>query len=195
MTRSEPSSRAFARIEVRVPARVRVLVPAEARILAERFCVEPTYYEKLSIEHPGKQGHASWERLALFNAMERLERLEVQIGKIADALSVDLSESELWLKGETVSLSGSGAGVWLPQKLEEDTPVVLELTLLGEPTGVVRLLGHVVTLVHPDGEKLPVGRYHLGIAFDAYHKDDREAVVRYTFARQRAQIREMRTEG
>ncbi|MDQ7087436.1 MAG: PilZ domain-containing protein [Acidobacteriota bacterium] len=188
------TSRSFARVDVRIPVRLQILDAQQAAELAERLEMEPTYAQKLSIDHPGREARSSWERLALYTLIERLEKLERGLEKIADNLGVSLADGPEWIEGETVSLSGSGAGLRLPRKLEEGTPVEVEFTLLGEPTGVVRILGHIVTLVHPDGDRLPVGRYHLGVAFDAFHDDDRQAIIRYTFAQQRAQIREMRAD-
>lgn len=188
------TSRSFARVDVRIPVRLQVLDPQQATEVAERLDMEPTYVQKLSVSHPARQGSSSWEQLALYSLMERLDCLERGIEKIADHLGVSLDDGPEWIEGETVTLSGSGAGLRLPRKLDEGTPVEVEFTLLGEPTAVVRVLGHIVTLVRPDGDQLPVGRYHLGVAFDAFHDEDRQAIIRYTFAQQRAQIREMRAE-
>ncbi len=194
MTRpDDETKRSFARVEVTLPVRVRKIDPVEAQKLAERLELEPSYTERLSADLANRRGgESSWERLAILTMLEKIEKLEKGLETIAGSLGVSLGEPGTWIEGETVSLSGSGMGLRLAQRLEEDTLVEVEITLLGETTGTVRLLGRIIILVNPDGQELPVGRFHLGISFETFNKEDREAIVHYTFRLQRAQIREMR---
>jgi len=189
------SQRSFARVEVRLPVRVRTVNAEEARAIGERLGLEPSYTERLSTESAAStSAKHSWERLAMLTLLERMERLEAGLETVAKALGVNLNESGAWLEGETVSLSGSGMGLRLSQQLEEGTLVEIEVTLLGETTGMVRLLGRIVALGQPDGAEVPVGRFHLGVSFEVFHEEDQEAIVHYTFRMQRAQLRELRAQ-
>ena len=185
------TSRSFARTEVRIPVRLRPISEDEAEPLASRFAMEPTYRERISFDaRPGAAREKSWERAALLSLHERTERLEWMLRRIADKLGVDLRDSNHWIEAETVNLSGSGLGVFAPERLPEGSFVEVELNLVGDPSAEVHAVGRVVSLVHPDGDSLPVGRWHLGIGFHGIHEEDREAVVRYTFRIQRAQLRD-----
>ncbi len=184
-------ARSFARTAVRIPVRLRPLGEEEAERLAERFEMEPTYVERISFDsRPSASREKTWERAALLSLHERTERIEWMLRRIADRLGVDLRDSGHWIEGETINLSGAGLGVRVPERLPEGSMVELELHLVGDPSAEVRAVGRVVSLVHPDGEDLPVGRWHLGIGFHGIHEEDREAVVRYTFRIQRAQLRD-----
>jgi c-di-GMP-binding flagellar brake protein YcgR len=48
----------------------------------------------------------------------------------------------------------------------------------------------VVHIVDPDGREVPVGRFRLGIGFEAIHESDREALIRAIFRRQREFLRD-----
>ncbi|UCF67825.1 MAG: PilZ domain-containing protein [Acidobacteriota bacterium] len=190
-TNSTDSTRRFARVEQTVPIRVRVIDEREAEQLVEQFRSESTYVETVAPETlPSTGTDVPWDRAALSSILSRIAQVERTLARIAEALNVDLSEGMFWLEGETSSLSGSGVGIVIPQRLDPETLLELELTLLGDPRATLRCLARVVSVVHPDGESLPVGRYHLGVAFEGMHEEDREALVRYTFRLQRAQLRE-----
>ncbi|MDH3283364.1 MAG: PilZ domain-containing protein [Acidobacteriota bacterium] len=190
MSTATDRRRSFARVDKQVPVRIRIIDDAEAKVLADRFGAEPTYSERV-IADPNARGAegSQWDRAALSSILAQLERLERAVGRIAESLSVDLSDAGLWIEGNTVNLSGAGLGVHVPERIEEDSRLELEMTLIGDPTIVLRAVGRVVSLVRPDGDSLPVGRYHLGIGFHAINEEDREALVRYTFKLQREHLR------
>lgn len=184
-------TRSFARVDERLPVRLRVIDASEAEALARRLAQEASYTEKVAGEPPRRLRSAgSWEQAALAAILDRLERLERTVEGIAARLEVDLADNGGWIEGETVSVSGGGLGIWAPVRLPENIFLEVELTLAGEPAGMVRVLGRVTSLVHPDGQDLPVGRFRLGVAFEAIHPEDQEAVVRHTFRAQRALLRE-----
>ena len=186
-------ARTFARVDVEIPIRVRALGDDEAEALAKRIASEPTYSESASVESLLKNDEeATWERHAFASILARIDQLESTLARIAVAVGAEQVDDEGWIAGESVNISGSGLGVRIPQRLDEDTPIEVELTLLGDPTVVVRGIGRIASVVDPDGDSLPVGRYHLGVALVAMNDEDREALVKHTFRVQRAQLRERR---
>ena len=183
--------RQFARVTLLAPVRLRPVDRAEAEAIGRRLALEPSYAERPRLEGLRRPGESyTWEQAALATLVARLDALESAVGRIADALGVDLSDPRHWIEGETTSLSGSGLGARVPQVVPEGTLVDLELTLPGDPAASVRALGRAIHVVRPDGRVLPVGRFDVGIAFEAIHDEDREAVIRYTFRVQRAMLRD-----
>ncbi|GEM_PF-3387777 len=185
--------RSFARVDLALPIRLRVLEESETYDLARRFMAEPSRAEHLTLGPFGVAGEEpSWEQQALASIVGRIDRLESSLDRIARALGVELGDGFEWIDGDAVSLSGSGLGVHIPRSLPENTPVEVHLTLLGNPTTVLRTLGRIACQVAPDGDAVPVGRYHLGIAFSAIHAEDQAEVIRYTFRVQREELRRRR---
>ena len=105
-----------------------------------------------------------------------------------------LGSPAAWIEGEAVDISAGGTGLDLPQRFPQGTPLEIELTLLGEPTATVRCVGRVAFAARPDGAQRPVGLFRMGVAYEAIHPADREAMVRYFFKLQRAQLRERHQE-
>lgn len=185
-------ARTFARVATRLPVRVRVLDDTDREIIARRILTEPTYREDLPAmpAAPGEPGH--FEQAALRSILARIEALEALVGRVAAAVGAPVDANEGWIEGEAVAASGAGLGLWLTAKLDEGAAIEVELTLMGEPRAHLSSIARVVSLVRPDGDRLPVGRFHVGAAFDTIHEADREALVRYTFRVQRAQLRDRR---
>ncbi len=189
--------RSFARVDVQLPVRVRLIDEEAAGALGTLLEASPSYSERLAPGAAGTLGGSkeqSWEQLGLTTLLERVERLESALARIADSLEVSLEAEDGWIQGDSVNLSGAGVGVWLPERLPEGSLAELEITLPAEREGRVRAIGRIACLVPPDGEKTPVGRFHLGLAFEHIHAHDQQAIVQYTFRLQRAQLREMRGE-
>ena len=185
------TTRTFARVEAALPLKLRVIDETEAELLGRRFAVERTFVEIASPDHCAPPPEErTWEQDALIRILARLDALEERVSRIVDAVGASTGEDAGWLRGETDSCSGSGLGVLLPAHLPEGTLVEGELTMHGATVARVRFLARVASVKHPDGDQLPVGRYHIGLAFAAIHPEDQEAIVRYTFRVQRALLRE-----
>ncbi|MBP7146369.1 MAG: PilZ domain-containing protein [Acidobacteria bacterium] len=183
------TTRSFARVNDELPVRLRVLTEDQATELARALEQAPTYCEHVAADPLRRAPGATWEQAALASILDRLERLEAIVDRIAERVGAEGDEQGNWLDGNTVALSGSGLGLWATVRIPDGTPIELELSLPGDPSATVRALGRIVTLILPDGDTVPVGRFHLGVAFEAIHEQDREAIVRYTFRVQRAQLR------
>lgn len=187
------SRRAFARVSKQLPVRIRMLDENEAQTLAERFTNEPTYTERVIADPKMRSTETNqWDRAALSSIIAQLDRLETAVARIAEALKVDVHDAGVWMEGHTVDLSGSGLGVHVSERIEQDAMLEVEMTLLGDPTIILRAVGRAVALVNSEGSEIPVGRFHLGIAFQTIHEDDRQALVRYTFRLQRELLRRRR---
>ncbi len=188
--------RAFARVSKQLPVRIRMLDENEAQTLAERFMNEPTYTERVIADPKMRMTEAGhWDRAALSSILSQLDRLETVVARIAEALKVDVHDAGVWMEGHTVDLSGSGLGVHVSERIVQDAMLEVEMTLLGDPTIILRAVGRAVSLVTTDESEIPVGRFHLGIAFETIHEDDRQALVRYTFKLQRELLRRRKELG
>lgn len=180
---------------IRIPARARSLSDREAEELGRRFALEPTWAPRAVGEGAARPGPATYEQAALAHLVERVEQMERTLELIATKLGIPPGTPSEWIDGEAVDISASGTGLDLPQRFPQGTPLEIELTLLGEPTATVRMVGRVAFAGRPDGGQRPVGRFRLGVAYEAIHPSDREALVRYFFRRQRAQLRERHQEA
>ncbi|RMF74358.1 MAG: PilZ domain-containing protein, partial [Acidobacteria bacterium] len=172
------STRTFARVDTVLPLRLRVIDATEAELLARRYAVERTLVEIAPPEHsaPAPEDR-SWEQDALIRIMQRLDALEGRLARVEEAVGARSNDDEGWIQGETDSCSGSGLGALVPSHLPQGTLVEGELTMHGATIGKVRFLGRIANVKHPDGERFPVGRYHVGVAFVGIHPEDREAIV------------------
>jgi len=182
------------RLGVRIPVRVRSLSDRDAEELARRIGLEPTFAPRAAGDGSARPAPASYEQAALAHLVERVEQMERTLDLIATKLGIPLGTPAEWIEGEAVDISAGGTGLDLPQRLPQGTPLEVELTLLGEPTATLRLVGRVAFTARPDGAQRPVGRFRIGIGFEAIHPSDREALVRYLFRLQRAQLRERHQE-
>lgn len=193
---SVDTRRAFARVSKQLPVRIRLLDAGQARTLAERVLSEPTYTERVVADPKVRTAETGqWDRAALSSIIAQLDRLERAVARIAESLQVDLHDAGVWMEGHTVDLSGAGLGVHVSERIEQDAMLEVEMTLLGDPTIVLRAVGRAVSLVKPEAGSIPVGRFHLGIAFESIHEEDRQALVRYTFRLQREELRRRRDAG
>lgn len=185
---SEKSQREYARVQCEMPVRVRQLQAAELEKLAHRLHSEPTRQHAIAIGPTSPSD--PWEKSALKAILSRLDEIEGRIEQLAEGLDVDITDGVEWIEGETVDISGNGVGVCLAKSFPDGEKVELELTLYGDPTVTLRCVARVVQIVPPDGVEIPVGRVHMGLAFDTMNEEDRQIVVRYTFKLQRDEIRE-----
>lgn len=185
--------RLFARVDARIPVRLRAVSAEEGRALARQLAVFPSLVEAPP-EIPADAADASWERAALVAILARLDRLEQRLDEVLRAVDGADDGPGEWCMAETVALSGGGFGASSERRFADGTTLEVELTLAGDGAAVVRAVGRVASVLEPDGARVPVGRYCMGVAFTGIHPADREALVRYTFRVQRAQLRERRGE-
>ncbi|MCU0254695.1 MAG: PilZ domain-containing protein [Acidobacteria bacterium] len=182
------------RMGVRIPARVRPLSDQEVEELSRRLALEPTWAPRAPGDGAARSTPSTYEQAALTHLVERVDRMERTLELIATKLGIPLGSPAEWVEGEAVDISAGGTGLDLPQRFPQDTPLELELTLLGEPTATVRCIGRVAFAARPDGAARPVGLFRMGVAYESIHPSDREALVRYFFKLQRAQLRERHQE-
>ena len=165
-TQSDASRREYFRVRTRLAVQTRPIDPEE--------------FEELSAQIRSREAPsppAADKALA-----EWLERIESKLDRLlADAgLAEDGSlgpERDVWL-------SGSGIRFDTEQAYSTGTVLLVEIELPTTPRRVVRTLGRVV-----DSAATEQSDHAAAIAFVAIHERDRDAVVSYTLAVQRAQIR------
>jgi hypothetical protein len=195
MNKPAPSqARRFARVAERLPLRLRVVSADEAAELSRRIRAQATC-EEPPLTPPQADEAESWERAAFAAILHRLGRLEAALDQIAGAVGAQGRLETRWIDGETTCLSGSGMAVRTADEIDHGAFLEIDLLFPGNSPASVRALGQVVFVSRADGETVPVGRVHLGVAFTAIHESDRQAVVRHTFRLQRAQLRERRADG
>lgn len=193
-TDSFTRERQHPRMGVRIPARVRPLSDHEVDELARRLALEATWAPRAPGDGGARTTPATYEQAALVHLVERVDQMERTLELIATKLGIPLGSPAEWIEGEAVDISAGGTGLDLPQRFPQGTPLEIELTLLGEPTATVRCVGRVAFAARPDGVQRPVGLFRMGVAYEAIHPADREALVRYFFKLQRAQLRERHQE-
>lgn len=85
-----------------------------------------------------------------------------------------------------VNLSGSGLGLTAEEPLSPETTLALELLLPFLAPLVIKAIGRVSRVQPLDPEKR---QWHIGIAFEVIHEEDREAIIRYISREQRIALR------
>ncbi len=183
-------TRLFARVEDNLPVRLRVLSQERASQLSR------SYYgvADAAREHEGDAPRSRPNDPLLHEVLGRLQRLEEQVARIARSVGA-ADDDGAWIEGETISLSGAGLGVSLPEPLPEDGVVEVELTLPSAPAAVIRATARVASVSRPGEMGLPFGRWQAGLGFTGISSADREALVRHSFRLQRAMLRERKSEG
>jgi hypothetical protein len=192
---SEPidqQTRLFARVEDSLPVRVRALAADRAADLSRRYqgvAAQPADRTAATRREP-----AGPDQLLLQELINRVDRLEDMVSRVARAVGVVDEDQSGWLCGETLTISGSGVGVSLAEPIPEGTPVEIELTLTDDPAPVIRATGRVASAPQPADFPFGGSRWRVGIGFTGINPGDREALVRHTFRLQRAQLRERKAE-
>ena len=183
-------SREFARVPKRLPVRVRIVDVPEARELTAELLEEASIRPGILTDtRLPSDLEVTWERRALATLLERVEELTREVEHIASCVDTGEDTASDWIAGETASISGSGLAIFLPVNLETDTLVEIEIRLRDDLGARLRALGRIASLVPPDGDQYPVGRFHLGLAFETLHEQDQQALVRYSFKEQRRTLR------
>lgn len=95
-------------------------------------------------------------------------------------------EEEIYETGECIDISGSGVNMLIPGNLNKDTLLELNIEPPIHPAIQIIALGKI-TRVCPSRVKEKSG-YEISVVFIAINEDDREALIRYIFQRQRELI-------
>lgn len=161
--------REYFRVRTRLKLRVQPLDAEERRSRATEILanVEPTPPQVDS-------DLAIWlERIE-----RKLDRALAQLGLGADH---HLEEADL----RDIELSGSGLSFDGSSELRDGDFLLLEMELPSHPPRMLRCTGRVVhAAAGPDGRGA-----RIGIAFETIREGDREAIIQYTVAVQREQLR------
>ncbi len=96
--------------------------------------------------------------------------------------SQDHEEEDIYETGECIDISGTGINTFIPDNLNKDTLLELNIEPHVHPAIQIITLGKV-TRVCPSRDKEKSG-HEISVAFTAINEDDREALIKYIFQRQ-----------
>lgn len=207
--RSKPVAydrREYLRVEAPLPIRYRVVDQAEARSLraeiegrASAGAARTRTMRGRTSTLPGLRVPGGARALSPVpetsppalphEAQRQLDRIEEKLDRILDHLGLAAVDgASAPRRVIDVDISGSGLRFRTRQRYDEGTLLEIDLELPLSPPARMRALISVVRCSRPDGPS-PDGDWMLAGQYDAIHEDDRGAIVRYTFDRQREEKR------
>ncbi len=95
-------------------------------------------------------------------------------------------EEDIYETGECIDISGTGVNMLIPGHLSKDTLLELNIEPPIHPAIQIIALGKI-TRVSPSRDNEKSG-YEISVEFTAINEDDREALIKYIFQRQRELI-------
>ncbi|MFQ5719046.1 MAG: PilZ domain-containing protein [Acidobacteriota bacterium] len=192
--RSPIEQRMFTRVRDRFLVDIASVSTEEADRLAELIPSQRSFYGAGQAA-PAPDDEDDELRVLLGHVLDRLTEMDTKLDHLQRA--VDRIERGAPAPGSVggliealaLDVSGSGVAVLSPHPFEAGTRLSMVLNLPGNPTAHLRVLGRVVLLRAAAADEQKLGRYHLGIGFEAINEDDRQELIRYVFQRQRALLR------
>ncbi len=127
---------------------------------------------------------------ALLRSLFELDKKLDMVLNFLDPDKKDQSGSE---QPRDVELSASGMKVALEERLEVGDLLELKITLPVFPPLITVLLAQVLR-VRPKPSREGVNLYEIALVFVAVNDQDREEIIRYTFQKQREQLRQRKAE-
>jgi hypothetical protein len=95
-------------------------------------------------------------------------------------------DEDIYETGDCIDISGSGVNMLISESLNKETLLELNIEPPTHPAIQIIALGKV-TRVCPSRDK-EKGSYEISVPFTAINEDDREALIKYIFQRQRELI-------
>ncbi len=177
--------REYVRVEDSIPIGVERVRPGEEDSIRSRFITPP----------PGVLAeHAAGDEEGVRGEMEDLNPALIRrLKTIEDKLDMILAHFELEQEGMAafptrhVSLSGAGVKLFSGERFDVGDRVLVKLVLpLAVPVGLETPGCVAWVKEHPDRES---DRFETAIRFDGITEDVRDAIIHYTFQRQREMLR------
>jgi hypothetical protein len=122
----------------------------------------------------------------LFRLDQKIDIVLARQDEILKKIASEGHEEDIYKTGESIDISGTGVNMLIAGDLSEETLLELNIEPPIHPAIQIIALGKI-TRVCPSGDKEKSG-YEISVAFTAINEDDREALIKYIFHRQRELI-------
>ena len=122
----------------------------------------------------------------LFHLDQKINKVLARQDEILKKIASQDHEEDIYETGECIDISGTGINMFIPEDLNKDTLLELNIEPPIHPAIQIIALGKVAR-VSPSRDKEMSG-YEISVAFTAINEDDREALIKYIFQRQRELI-------
>lgn len=196
MTIEDDNRRNFIRVEDTFPIEYKLLEGENLEEAKER-CMKGRGYRELKWgtafdvlqQRPGEVKESE-----LFEAILRaLFELDKKLEMVLSFLDPDKKDQAGRERPRDVVLSASGMKVALEERLKVGDLLELKITLPVFPPLITVMLAQVLR-VQPKPAQAGVNLYEIALVFVAINDQDREEIIRYTFQKQREQLRQRKVE-
>ena len=118
----------------------------------------------------------------LFHLDQKIDIVLARQDEILKKITSQDHEEDIYETGECIDISGTGVNMFIPESLNKDTLLELNIEPHIHPAIQIIALGKV-TRVCPSRDKEKSG-YEISVVFTVINEDDREALIKYIFQRQ-----------
>ncbi len=129
----------------------------------------------------------------LFRLDQKIDMVLARQDEILKKITSQDYEEDIYETGECIDISGTGVYMLISENLGKDIPLELMIEPPIHPAIQIIALGKI-TRVCPSRDKEMSG-YEISVAFTAINEDDREALIKYIFQRQRELISSRKRSG
>jgi len=196
MSKEDDNRRKYVRVEDTFPIEYKRLEGENIEEAKERYQQAQGYRElkwgtafDVLQRRPGDVKERELFDAILRSLFELDKKLEMVLGFL-DPEKKDQAGRE---RPRHVVLSASGMKVALEERLEVGDLLELKITLPVFPPLITVLLAQVLR-VEPKPTREGVNLYEIALVFVAINDQDREEIIRYTFQKQREQLRQRKVE-
>jgi hypothetical protein len=122
----------------------------------------------------------------LFRLDQKIDIVLARQDEILKKITSQDHEEDTYETGECIDISGTGINMLIPGNLSKETMLELNIEPHIHPAIQIIALGRIARVCPSrDNEK---SGYEISVAFTAINEDDREALIKYIFQRQRELI-------
>jgi len=122
----------------------------------------------------------------LFHLDQKINMVLARQDEILKKITSQNHEEDIYESGECIDISGTGVNMLISGNLNKETLLELNIEPPIHPATQIITLGKI-TRVSPSRDK-GKGCYEISVLFTAINEDDREALIKYIFHRQRELI-------
>jgi hypothetical protein len=129
----------------------------------------------------------------LFRLDQKIDIVLARQDEILKKITAQDHEEDIYETGECIDISGTGVYMLISENLSKEISLELMIEPPIHPAIQIIALGKI-TRVCPSRDKEKSG-YEISVAFTAINEDDREALIKYIFQRQRELISSRKRSG